>query len=148
VPEEDFDLVVNLVSWANHEARPRRTLRLEGKVGDRKLEGWTLQGRQETSPTFAAENLFAEDEAAKVALLRNYEFRLPLTWLLATPGTSVSAEEATRNSATSKPTAMAPTSRLRLRFSLWRNGLPVDALPVEGWIELQLVSEAELGAGL
>jgi len=32
---------------------------------------------------------------------------------------------------------------LRLRFSLWENRLPVDALPVEGWIELQLVSEGE-----
>ena len=40
--------------------------------------------------------------------------------------------------------AIAPTSRLRLRFSLWHNRLPVDALPVEGWIELQLLSEGEL----
>ena len=36
--------------------------------------------------------------------------------------------------------------QLRLRFSLWRQGLPVDALPLEGWIELQLVSEEELAA--
>jgi len=50
----------------------------------------------------------------------------------------------------SKPGApgIAPTSRLRLRFSLWSNRLPVDALPVEGWIELQLVSEWELAAGM
>jgi hypothetical protein len=27
---------------------------------------------------------------------------------------------------------------------LWQNRLPVDALPVEGWIELHLVSEEEL----
>jgi hypothetical protein len=33
---------------------------------------------------------------------------------------------------------------LRLRFSLWRDRLPVDALPVEGWIELQLISDEEL----
>jgi hypothetical protein len=44
--------------------------------------------------------------------------------------------------------AVAPTGRLRLRFSLWHNGLPVDALPVEGWIELQLLSEWELAAGM
>jgi hypothetical protein len=37
---------------------------------------------------------------------------------------------------------------LKLRFSLWQNRLPVDALPVEGWIELHLVGEAELAAGM
>jgi hypothetical protein len=37
---------------------------------------------------------------------------------------------------------------LRLRFSLWQNRLPADALPIEGWIELHLVSEAELSAGM
>ena len=45
-------------------------------------------------------------------------------------------------------TAIAPTSRLRLRFSLWQNRLPVDAMPMEGWIELQLLSEGELEAGM
>jgi hypothetical protein len=38
------------------------------------------------------------------------------------------------------------TGRLRLRFSLWLNRLPADALPPEGWIELQLLSEAEMDA--
>ena len=36
------------------------------------------------------------------------------------------------------------TTRLRLRFSLWQNHLPVDALPVEGWIELELLAEEDL----
>jgi hypothetical protein len=40
--------------------------------------------------------------------------------------------------------AIAATSKLRLRFSLWQNRLPVDSLPLEGWIELQVVSEGEL----
>ena len=34
--------------------------------------------------------------------------------------------------------------RLRLRFSLWREKLPVDALPVEGWIDLRISSDTEL----
>jgi hypothetical protein len=34
--------------------------------------------------------------------------------------------------------------RVRLRFSLWQNGLPADALPVEGWMDLLLVEEHEL----
>jgi hypothetical protein len=36
------------------------------------------------------------------------------------------------------------TSRLRLRFSIWQNGLPLDALPVEGWTELRLLAEEEM----
>jgi hypothetical protein len=36
------------------------------------------------------------------------------------------------------------TVRLRLRFSLWQNHLPFDALPVEGWIELELLTEEDL----
>jgi hypothetical protein len=38
------------------------------------------------------------------------------------------------------------TTLLRLRFSLWQNRLPVDVLPLEGWIELRLLSEDELTA--
>ena len=34
--------------------------------------------------------------------------------------------------------------KLRLRFSLWREKLPVDALPVEGWLDLRISSDAEL----
>jgi hypothetical protein len=29
---------------------------------------------------------------------------------------------------------------------LWQNHLPVDALPVEGWIELELLTEEDLAA--
>ncbi|HEY3930693.1 MAG TPA: glycoside hydrolase family 57 protein [Candidatus Koribacter sp.] len=34
--------------------------------------------------------------------------------------------------------------KLRLRFSLWKEKLPVDALPVEGWLELRISSDTEL----
>ena len=69
-----------------------------------------------------------------VALFRNFEFKLPLDWLLATPITS------TENGKAAAPIA----TTLRLRFSLWQSGLPADALPVEGWIELPLLSEEDL----
>ena len=36
------------------------------------------------------------------------------------------------------------TTRLRLRFSLWQNGLPADALPLEGWMELPLLHREDL----
>jgi alpha-amylase/alpha-mannosidase (GH57 family) len=146
VPDTDFDLVVNLESWANGEARPRRVLRLDAKVEDRKLTEWKVDGREESSPVPSPNS----DESAKAALLRNFEFRLPLSWLLATPGSSSDHNQNGGNGVQSKPGAapIPPTSRLKLRFSLWQNRLPVDALPVEGWIELQLVSEGELASGM
>jgi hypothetical protein len=65
---------------------------------------------------------------------------LPLAWLLATPSAG-----AGQRTADSKGTAnVAATSKLRLRFSLWQNRLPVDSLPLEGWIELHVVSEGDL----
>jgi alpha-amylase/alpha-mannosidase (GH57 family) len=142
VPDMEFDLVVNLESWANGEARPRRTLRLDAKVQDHKLTSWRVDGLEES--TLAS--LSKGEETAKAAVVRNFEFRLPLSCLLAAPGSGASPQTA----ADHKPgvAAIAPTSRLRLRFSLWQNRLPVDALPMEGWIELLLLSEGELASAM
>jgi hypothetical protein len=74
-----------------------------------------------------------------VALVRNFEFRVPLAWLLAAP----LEVEKIRGPKSSD----VLTVRLRLRFSVWQNHLPVDALPVEGWIELELLMEEDLVAG-
>src|SRR6266446_4223365 len=139
VPDMEFDLVVNLESWANGEPRARRSLRLDAKVQDRKLTAWKVDGREE-SP---ADTSSTSATPAKAALVRNFEFRLPLNWLLAVPGSAASSQTDPKPGVAAIP----PTSRLRLRFSLWHNRLPVDALPMEGWIELQLLSEWELGAG-
>jgi len=139
VPDMEFDVVVNLESWASGEARPRRTLRLDGKVQDHNLTEWKVEGGEESTSAFSKKG----EESAKAALLRSFEFRLPLSWLLAKP---VSGNRA--GAVISSGGAVAATSRLKLRFSLWHNRLPVDALPVEGWIELQLLSEWELAAGM
>jgi hypothetical protein len=40
----------------------------------------------------------------------------------------------------------SPGSTLRIRFSLWRDGLPLDALPQEGSIEIRVVPENEMSA--
>jgi alpha-amylase/alpha-mannosidase (GH57 family) len=146
VPDMEFDLVVNLESWASAEARPRRTLRFDAKVADRQLTGWKVEGLEESVLASSSQS----EENAKAALARNFEFRLPLSWLLASP--SSTASPGTTGKPAGQPqtgvAAIAPTSWLRLRFSLWRNRLPVDALPVEGWIELQLQSEGELASGM
>jgi hypothetical protein len=102
----------------------------KGRIRDWKVEG----GAEER----VLASLNHSDEAAKLALLRNFEFKLPLAWLLANPATGTSTNEP-------RPaTPIAAATKLRLRFSLWQNRLPVDALPLEGWIELQLLSEGDL----
>jgi alpha-amylase/alpha-mannosidase (GH57 family) len=145
VPEMDFDLVVNLESWAGAESRARRTLRLDARVRDRQLADWKVEGREESF----SDSSNQIEEIAKAALQKNFEFRLPLSWLLARPVSPANSDRAVAGGSKARPvSAIAPTSRLRLRFSLWHNRLPVDALPVEGWIELQLLSEWELAAGM
>src|SRR5208282_2574400 len=141
VPDMECDLVVNLESWASGEERPRRALRLDAKVGDRKLKGWELEGFEESESASSSKS----EESAKAALGRNFEFRLPLSWLLAVPGSTASPQTVADQVGA---VANAATSQLRLRFSLWQNRLPVDAMPVEGWIELEVLSEGDLGAGM
>jgi len=136
VPAADFEIVVNVESWASGEPRPRRTLRIDASANEGKLKEWRVEnggaGRVLASSAQA-------DEHMKIALLRNFEFKVPLSWLLAVPSTG------SEKTAEKKPGApVAATSKLRLRFSLWQNRLPVDSLPLEGWIELQVVSEGEL----
>jgi hypothetical protein len=136
IPAADFEIVVNVESWASGEPRPRRTLRIDASAAAGKLKEWKIENG-------VADRILASsaqpDEHAKLALVRNFEFRVPLNWLLAVPsgGSDKAAEK--KSSA-----PLAATSKLRLRFSLWQNRLPVDSLPLEGWIELQVVSEGEL----
>jgi hypothetical protein len=70
--------------------------------------------------------------AAELVLHKNFEFKLPLEWL--------APQFAAANGGS------APAGKLRVRFSMWRERLPIDALPLEGWIELHLLSEPELAA--
>ncbi|MGB9605511.1 MAG: hypothetical protein ACPL88_06485, partial [Bryobacteraceae bacterium] len=37
----------------------------------------------------------------------------------------------------------ASGDRLRVQLSLWRNGLPLDALPYQGWLEISTAEPAE-----
>jgi alpha-amylase/alpha-mannosidase (GH57 family) len=134
VPDADFEIVVNVESSAAGEPRPRRTLRLGASAHERKLKEWKVEDG-------SAERVLASstkpDDNVKLALLRNFEFKLPLVWLLATPSAAPTADRKV-------PASVPATSKIRLRFSLWQNRLPVDSLPLEGWIELQVVSEGEL----
>jgi hypothetical protein len=138
IPETDFEVVVNIESWAAGEPRPRRTLRAGASVKERRLAEWKIENG-------SAERVLASsaqpDDHVKVALVRNFEFKVPLAWLLANPSAASPERTAEHNPGV---TGAPPTSILRLRFSLWQDRLPVDSLPLDGWIELHVVSEGEL----
>jgi len=133
VPAEDFEIVVNFEFSAAEGASPRHKLRLDVAVAAGRIRSWKV-GVPDTDQSLAGSDR-PKDQAA-VALLRNFEFKLPLDWLQVLPVGS------TTQKATGGPEAQAAT--LRLRFSLWQNGLPTDALPVEGWMELRLLREEDL----
>jgi len=135
-PETDFDLVINLESWASDDQRPRRALRVDVRVESGKVRSWRVGFPDGEKPLAASE---APSEDVKIALRRNFEFKLPLAWLLAKPVSSASV------GAGGKATTPVATM-LRLRFSVWQNRLPVDALPLEGWIELRLLNEEDLAS--
>ena len=148
IPETEFDLVINLESLATAVQQPRRTLRLDVQVEARKIKGWKVSAPGEAAVLAKSDQTTV---SVKVALVRHFEFKLPLAWLLAEPvsgnGRDGNRRAGRKASAKAPAVAAAPVaSKVRLRFSLWQNGLPVDALPVEGWIELQLLSEEELVA--
>jgi alpha-amylase/alpha-mannosidase (GH57 family) len=62
-------------------------------------------------------------QSVRLGLLSLFECRVPLKLLEAAPGGSI-----------------------RVRFSLWRDRLPLDALPREGAIEVRILPEPELAA--
>ncbi len=124
VPTCDFQISVNVESWADNSNRPRRALRLSTEVSRSTIADWNISDNGDQ----------LAKEGAAVALDRNFEFKLPLALLYAAPIPSVA-----------NPSTPAVT-KVRLRFSIWQNRLPVDALPVEGWMELQLLPEEELAA--
>jgi len=129
IPEMQFEIVVNVEGWGDHEPALRQALRVDVVVRDRKIAEWKVSGRDEDG---AASDQGA-NSGAKVALVRNFEFRLPLAWLGAASLVGTDGSQTKQG-----------TNRLRLRLSLWQNRLPVDALPLEGWIELHLLEEGEL----
>ncbi len=136
VPDGAFDLVVNIESWAS-DPRPRRCLRLDASMRGGILESWKIYRPDEADKPVESTDKPGLGEA-KVILRKNFEFKMPLSWLLANPVSGAGSKMA--------KAAIPVATRLKVRFSLWENQLPMDALPLEGWIELHLVGESDLAA--
>ncbi len=127
-PEGAYRLVVNLEVRRDEGDRksPVNSLRLTAEAQGKTLRRWVLTNGEEQHKLAAcsAENGNAAN-GAEVALAEIFEFRFPFELIGAQQG-----------------------SRIRLRFSIWREHLPVDSLPLEGWIDLFAQSEKELESNL
>jgi hypothetical protein len=119
------------------EARPtpieKRVLRFEITLLDGTLKDWNIfddslaEIAKRASPgskKAASSGALAsakEPAGVEAALARILEVKLPLSMLGATQGQTIN-----------------------LRFTLWRQGLPLDALPADGSMDLEIVSEEQL----
>ena len=129
VPDMACDVLVNVESRTPASQNAHRELRIDATMDHRKLQIWSVTNPQNGVHLVDADH--REKSPAQVALKKVFEFRLPLEWLCA------------------PMTSQGPVvDHIRLRVSLWHDRLPIDALPVEGWLELHLLSEAELLSGV
>jgi alpha-amylase/alpha-mannosidase (GH57 family) len=137
IPQQEFDLIVMCErssaaadAAASGPGGTRKlvtesaptSVRLELKVADRAMKSWRL--RAADSEKEIAGSGVPDNNTVRVTLYKNLEFQVPLALLGAALGQT-----------------------LHLRFSLWRDNLPVDALPVEGTMDLTVMSEDEMSAG-
>ncbi len=124
-PEGSYRVVVNLEVRRDAKDRksPLDSYRLQTEVLGRTIQKWVLTNgdEQKKLATFAADNGNKSTNGVEVALGEIFEMRIPFELIGAHEG-----------------------SRIRLRFSIWRDHLPVDSLPLEGWIDLYAIAEQEL----
>ena len=129
VPEGAYRLVVNFEVWSvegSSKAAPN-SYRLTVDAQGRELQRWTLTNGEERHrlANFSSDNGNTETQGVEVALNQIFEMRVPFELIKAQEG-----------------------GRIRLRFAIWREHLPVDSLPLEGWIDLHAVAEEELETNL
>ena len=129
IPEDAYRLVINLEVWrekGNLKAAPD-SYRLTVDAQGRDLQRWALTNAEERDQlaSFSADDRNSSTNGVEVALEKIFEMRVPFDLIGAQPG-----------------------SRIRLRFAIWREHLPVDALPLEGWIDLHALTEEELETNL
>ncbi len=129
VPTDTYRLVVNMEVWRGGGDRKaalesyRLTVDAEGPL----VRRWALTDPREWMVLANSPGVDGDGRSAgvEVALKEIFEMRVPFALIGAEQG-----------------------SRIRLRFSIWREHLPVDSLPLEGWIDLYVVAEEELETNL
>ena len=115
LPSEEWEMVV-YCAVANNGDAPR-TYQLAAKVRNGRMLDWQLTPEGQKSAIAST----LEPHGAQVAVARVFEFGLPLSLLQASQGMSIN-----------------------LRFALFRDQLPVDALPLEGSLDVRVKTEEQL----
>jgi alpha-amylase/alpha-mannosidase (GH57 family) len=117
-PHEPVRLMVNIdVQKPGGISAGSVRWRLSAEI-DKTVKQWELR---EIDPDRLVVNSDGQPRRITVAMTRTFEFKIALADLGAEQG-----------------------SVIYLRVSLWREGLPIDALPVEGAMQLPVVSEEEM----
>ncbi len=131
LPSGAFDLIVDCEAIppsttedTNREGNTpgmglRSALRIEVSMSDGQMLSWTIRRKDSEKPI--ASRSETPENGIRVSVFKNFEFQLPLEMV----GVSLGW-------------------KIELRFSLWQNRLPMDALPVEGWMKLSVVTRQEL----
>jgi alpha-amylase/alpha-mannosidase (GH57 family) len=117
-PEAVGGFAPNLAPKATPKKLKPSRWRLTADI-DKSLHRWELRETNGDGPKPDTAS------SARVALTRTFEFEIPLAELRA-----------------------IRMSCIHLRFSLWRDGLPIDALPIEGAILLPVITEDEMNGEL
>jgi len=124
-PEYPYQIVVNFeVSRdAKDRSAPVDSYRLVVDAQNHTILRWVLSNGNERNilASYPGNNGNAGPGEVEVAIGDIFEMRLPFHIIGAQSG-----------------------GRIRLRFTLWRDQLPADSLPVEGWIDLFALAEEEI----
>src|SRR5215469_17035604 len=125
LPEEPYQIVVNIEVSRDPKDRTAavNSYRLVVDAQRQNILRWVLSNGSERNvlASYPGNNGSAGTAEVEVAIAEIFEMRLPFHIIGAQPG-----------------------SCIRLRFTLWRNQLPADSLPVEGWIDLFALAEEEI----
>jgi len=125
MPDGPYQIVVNIEVALDPKDRSSEisAYRLTVDVQGQTLVSWSLtngdEGRKLAS--HAANNGNTGTNDVDVAILEIFEMRIPFELIGVKQG-----------------------SRIRLRFAVWRDQLPADSLPLEGWIDLYVLAEEDI----
>ena len=129
MPDGPYQIIVNIEVAPEGKERNSAvsSYRLVADAKGASLLSWVLTNGDERNvlASGVAKNGHAGSNGVEVAIGDIFEMRVPFDLVAAQPG-----------------------SRIRLRFAVWRDELPADSLPLEGWIDLYALVEHEIESNL
>ncbi len=129
LPDGPYQIIVHFEVTGDTRDRSTGTnsYRLVVDAQEQKLLCWVLSNGDERNriASYHANNGSTGTRGVEVAIGEIFEMRVPFEVIGAAHG-----------------------SRIRLRFAVWRDQLPADSLPLEGWIDLHALAEEEIESNL